>query len=258
MALSICKWDTHTSGVLAEIPLMAAFATAARNSPLSFLFGIPFERRIAYHKRAAIMANNSAILHGVIAFVSRDATRSDHHARLVTGLCAGVCSVMLILSSLPPIRRRAYDLFLSAQWVFFTLYLVFLVLHHAKGIFISIALFLIDITIRKVYTSMFQPKEGTLTHIIGTNIVEVSVEGVRYRAGQYVFLSIPEIGSFQWHPISFSSAPCEGPVAKFHIRCAGDWGQRLMSLALQKPDEKHKILLDGAYGCTSIDIDSEK
>eukprot|EP01064_Diplonema_japonicum_P006161 TRINITY_DN140_c0_g1_i11.p1 TRINITY_DN140_c0_g1~~TRINITY_DN140_c0_g1_i11.p1 ORF type:complete len:464 (+),score=103.11 TRINITY_DN140_c0_g1_i11:49-1440(+) len=257
--VSVYKGDTKYSGKLAQISLMLAFATAARNSPLTFLFGIPFERRIFYHMKSAVLSNFFAILHGYIALTSGTADKPENYTRKWSGIGGGVCSAFLFLFSLPPIRRKVFDLFYSAHWVFFTAYIVFLMFHSAKLVMVGIGLWVADVAIRSTYTSMFQPAKGAIRHIEGTDIVEVSMEGVKYLPGQYAFIAIPEIGSFQWHPISFSTAPCEGTVARFCIRCGGDWGERLLALAKDsKPGQQHKVLVDGAYGNTSIDIDSDK
>ncbi|KAF9947595.1 hypothetical protein BGZ70_002607 [Mortierella alpina] len=44
----------------------------------------------------------------------------------------------------------------------------------------------------------------------------------RAKAGQYVFLSCPDISVFEWHPFTITSAPEEDYVS-VHIRIVGDW-----------------------------------
>eukprot|EP01064_Diplonema_japonicum_P006163 TRINITY_DN140_c0_g1_i13.p1 TRINITY_DN140_c0_g1~~TRINITY_DN140_c0_g1_i13.p1 ORF type:complete len:463 (+),score=113.32 TRINITY_DN140_c0_g1_i13:49-1437(+) len=259
LGISAYRQDTIISGTVTQIPLIGTFATAARNSPLTFLFGIPFERRVAYHKMIAIFANLCAYLHCAIAFISRDATDSDNHRKMWSGLCAVGCAAMLGMTSHYTIRRKMFEAFYYTHWFFFTAYIVFLMFHSATTVLIGIGLWGADVIFRNLYMAMFQPAKGAIRHIEGTDIVEVSMEGVKYLPGQYAFIAIPEIGSFQWHPISFSTAPCEGTVARFCIRCGGDWGERLLALAKDsKPGQQHKVLVDGAYGNTSIDIDSDK
>eukprot|EP01064_Diplonema_japonicum_P034979 TRINITY_DN7411_c0_g1_i1.p1 TRINITY_DN7411_c0_g1~~TRINITY_DN7411_c0_g1_i1.p1 ORF type:complete len:461 (+),score=62.51 TRINITY_DN7411_c0_g1_i1:62-1444(+) len=251
------QWSTEGSGSLAQLPLIATFATAARHSPITFLLGIPFERRVAYHKMAAVLSYLGAGMHGLIAFVSGEATESGKYSYLWTGLAALGCGLMLYLTSLPPIRRKAFDLFYFAHWPLFLSYVLFLLLHSAAGVVFGVFLWGVDVVGRTVYMAMFQPRKGSIKHITGTDIVEISIEGVKYSAGQYAFIAVPAVGIFQWHPISFSSAPCEGNVARFLIRCAGDWGSALIDLAQQNTD-LHTILVDGPYGNSSIDIDSNK
>ena len=52
----------------------------------------------------------------------------------------------------------------------------------------------------------------------------------KYTAGQWLFIQVPEVSSFQWHPFTITSAP-EDPYVSVHIRQVGDWthalGERL-------------------------------
>ena len=49
---------------------------------------------------------------------------------------------------------------------------------------------------------------------------------MRYYGGQYVFINIPSISLFQWHPFSLSSAPFEQDCM-LHVRVLGNWTQAL-------------------------------
>ena len=40
--------------------------------------------------------------------------------------------------------------------------------------------------------------------------------------GQYVFVNVPEIAKFQWHPFTLTSAPADEYLS-VHVRVAGDW-----------------------------------
>jgi NADPH oxidase 2 len=52
--------------------------------------------------------------------------------------------------------------------------------------------------------------------------VQIKKEKTPTRAGQYIFLSCPEVSYFQWHPFTLTSAPEEDFIS-VHIRVAGDW-----------------------------------
>jgi hypothetical protein len=57
-----------------------------------------------------------------------------------------------------------------------------------------------------------------------SNVMELQIkkEKTTSRAGQYIFLSCPEISYFQWHPFTLTSAPEEDYIS-VHIRVAGDF-----------------------------------
>ncbi len=52
--------------------------------------------------------------------------------------------------------------------------------------------------------------------------VQIKKEKTTTRAGQYIFISCPEISYFQWHPFTLTSAPEEDYIS-VHIRVAGDF-----------------------------------
>jgi len=52
--------------------------------------------------------------------------------------------------------------------------------------------------------------------------LQIKKEKTTTRAGQYIFLSCPEISYFQWHPFTLTSAPEEDYIS-VHIRVVGDF-----------------------------------
>ncbi|XP_043844130.1 NADPH oxidase 5 [Dromiciops gliroides] len=49
----------------------------------------------------------------------------------------------------------------------------------------------------------------------------------RYKPGDYVFLNIPAIAKYEWHPFTISSAPEQEDAIWLHIRSQGQWTNRL-------------------------------
>jgi hypothetical protein len=77
-----------------------------------------------------------------------------------------------------------------------------------------------------------------------TVCITATVPGFRlwqYRAGQYIFLQVPQLSLWQWHP--FTVSECNGKVFKLHIKTDGDWTSKLRNLT----DLKF-IGVDGPYG----------
>jgi NADPH oxidase len=52
--------------------------------------------------------------------------------------------------------------------------------------------------------------------------LQIKKEKTTTRAGQYIFLSCPEVSYFQWHPFTLTSAPEEDYIS-VHIRVTGDF-----------------------------------
>lgn len=67
--------------------------------------------------------------------------------------------------------------------------------------------------------------------------------GFKMEVGQYVFLNCPVISPLEWHPFTMTSAP-EEDFLSVHIRSAGDWTEKLISIMQQLPE--------GAQGPKSV------
>jgi NADPH oxidase len=108
----------------------------------------------------------------------------------------------------------------------------------------------------------------------------------KYTAGQWLFIQVPEVSRWQWHPFTITSAP-EDPYVSVHIRQVGDFtkglGERLgvgpsvvaaMTQAAMKGSEKEQttrgdfveldsstagqalpaVRIDGPYGAPAEDV----
>jgi NADPH oxidase 5 len=85
--------------------------------------------------------------------------------------------------------------------------------------------------------------------------------GWHHRAGDYVFLRIPEIAKHEWHPFTLSSAPENASLA-VHVRTLGNWTTALR----QRVEHEEKapgtgpltIFVDGPYGSPSAHIETSR
>ena len=48
-----------------------------------------------------------------------------------------------------------------------------------------------------------------------------------FKPGDYIFVNIPAIATFEWHPFTISSAPEQSDVISLHIRVVGHWTNKL-------------------------------
>ncbi|XP_061541712.1 NADPH oxidase 1 isoform X2 [Phycodurus eques] len=79
--------------------------------------------------------------------------------------------------------------------------------------------------------------------------------GFKMEVGQYVFLNCPAISQLEWHPFTMTSAP-EEDFFSVHIRSAGDWTEKLISIMQQLPEgaQGPKMGVDGPFGTASEDV----
>lgn len=70
--------------------------------------------------------------------------------------------------------------------------------------------------------------------------LQIKKEKITTRAGQYIFLSCPEVSYFQWHPFTLTSAP-EEDYLSVHIRVVGDFTTSLAKvLGCDFPDQENR------------------
>jgi len=51
-----------------------------------------------------------------------------------------------------------------------------------------------------------------------------------YRCGDYIYVNIPDVARFEWHPFTISSAPEDQDYLTLHIRVVGGWTRRIYSI----------------------------
>ena len=72
-------------------------------------------------------------------------------------------------------------------------------------------------------------------------------ERFKHSAGDWVFIKIPKISSFEWHPFTISSAPETEDTFTLHIRGVGNWTN-----SLYDHFEEHNVLTCGNSRSKSI------
>ncbi|NXH09561.1 NOX5 oxidase, partial [Bucco capensis] len=72
-------------------------------------------------------------------------------------------------------------------------------------------------------------------HIIEVNLLPSKVthlvierpQSFHYKPGDYIYLNIPAIATYEWHPFTISSAPEQQETLWLHIRSLGQWTNKL-------------------------------
>ncbi|CAB9516931.1 generating NADPH oxidase heavy chain subunit [Seminavis robusta] len=279
--------DLDQSGSIAGLALMAAFLTANKsNSVLSFVLGIPFERLIPYHNLASLAAILLSAFHTYVAFVygdssgdgkgSRERRLSEDSAYALfgpnpdfvkflfdggtnfSGTMIIVFMLVLVGTSFFSVFRRCFFEFWLFTHVASAIGVVAFCLAHSVGtVFIVGLWWAADVFFRYVIMSLcVYPKKATLELVL-EDVVEVrfKASGFKYNAGQFVQVCFPSIATFQFHPVTISSAPHE-PYVTLHIRALGGWSKKLASLAATCHETT--MMLEGPYGSLAMDLNNDK
>ncbi|KAM3870466.1 NADPH oxidase 5 [Diretmus argenteus] len=89
-----------------------------------------------------------------------------------------------------------------------------------------------------------------VSHMGGLYIVEVNLlpskvthlvikrpQFFHFKPGDYVYINIPDIAKYEWHPFTISSAPEQSDTLWLHIRSMGQWTNRLYEY-FRQPDNQ--------------------
>lgn len=256
--------SVSVTGKIARFAVIASLVFAQRNSLVTLLLGMPFDRGIFYHKLAGQVAGVTGLLH-TVAFFFDPKLRRIHEADPFGGAFTGQVNisgsvfmlliVATIVTSLPQVRRRVFEVFYYLH-VVFAVGMIACAFNHTGKLVPILALLTwgVDLFIRSIVMARTRyPRKATLK-LISETVIEVSfpkTSAFAYNPGQYVFLAIPELSWLQWHPFSISSSPKQR-VVTLHIRKAGNWTAALFDLCKKKTEVS--ILLEGPYGNLSVDI----
>ena len=238
--------DDESTGSAATIPLLLTFALASRNSVFTFIFGVPFERALKWHKWMALFSVISGVYHGV---VSKEA---DGSGIVLVALMGG-----LLIFSFFPFRRWVFEIFLKLHWVLFIGVAVAALIHEASVVMIGVGIWGFDILCRCIILWRNRSNSATvLMTRLPADVVRLSFQkkNFRYMAGQYVFICIPKVSYFEWHPFSISSSPHNDEVY-LHIRVLGNWTKQLYEKA---DSTETTVFIDGPYGQPSVDVDGDR
>lgn len=252
MALGGCD----PSGNACTYALIATYLTIPHNSPICWLLGISFERGLEFHILYATTAIVIAVIH-YPGFCGPD----------TGGFFLSGFMIAMSALAMEPVRRRYFELFYKFHIVLNVGVIVSCLFHFSTDkAAMAASVWMADVVYRYGYLAMYKhPKKASLKALPSdVACIQFPKGDFNYRAGQYIFLCIPELTSLEWHPYSISSAPYEDNVT-IHSRALGDWSQRLYDLALAAGHDgvggasrEIKILFEGPYGEPTVDIDSGK
>lgn len=105
--------------------------------------------------------------------------------------------------------------------------------------------------------------------------IQFSKPSFRYKAGQWLFLQVPSVSKYQWHPFTITSCPYD-PYVSVHVRQVGDFTRALgdavgagsaqaklyegvdplgmYEVALQNGQQMPALRIDGPYGAPAEDV----
>ncbi|KAF4974204.1 hypothetical protein FZEAL_8864 [Fusarium zealandicum] len=174
-----------------------------------------------------------------------------------TGITALGLFWVLCLLSIPQVRKWNYQVFQLGHLLMFPI--IGLMMAHGTaalfqwpmfGYFLAFPTLLVLVE-RVVRVCLGFHRIKATMKVLDKETVEISAvipsERLwKYKAGQYIFLQVPEISFFQWHPFTVSF--CRGQKMMLHIKTDGDWTTRLRQLGGDSGESEIQVGINGPFG----------
>lgn len=91
---------------------------------------------------------------------------------------------------------------------------------------IGYVLYVIERGIRAYRARLETRLVKAIQHPAGVIELQIQKPSFKYKPGQYLFINVPDVSEYQWHPFTITSSPFEDYVS-VHIRQVGDWTRAL-------------------------------
>ncbi|KFA66819.1 hypothetical protein S40285_06822 [Stachybotrys chlorohalonatus IBT 40285] len=174
-----------------------------------------------------------------------------------TGITALGLFYVLSLLSIPQVRRWNYEVFQLGHLLMYPI--VGLLMAHGSAqllqwtmlpYFLAVpTLFVLIERVTRIALGFHHIK--AILKVLDNETVEItavipSERLWKYKAGQYIFLQVPQISFFQWHPFTISF--CRGNKMMVHIKTDGNWTGKLRDLGGESGESEIKVGINGPFG----------
>ncbi|KAJ4751913.1 Ferric reduction oxidase 8 [Rhynchospora pubera] len=257
-SLNLNRWQLKVmnlgirAGTVSEVCLAVMLFPILRGMSFLRIFGIQFEAAVRYHTWIAHAFLWLCTLHGVIIMfiwgqkkvLLKEITTWQRVGRVnLAGAIGLIAGLAIWITSLPVIRRKYFQLFYITHHTYIV-FIGFFLLHagekHFYLVFSGVFLFSLD----KVLCFIQSRREVCIVYarVLPCKAVELILPkepSMKYKPMSTIYLKVPSISKFQWHPFSITSS-CyqdENNVSLL-IKCQGKWTEALYSKISSIKDEK--------------------
>ncbi|KAI1279398.1 cytochrome b-245 heavy chain subunit beta [Xylaria sp. FL0933] len=276
---------------------------------------LPLDENIWFHRQVAYAMLLFTLLHVAAHYVNffnvektqvRPQTAIEIHYTQPGGITGHImlfCMLLMYTTAHHRIRQQSFETF----WYTHHLFIPFLLgmYTHAVGCFVRdtadpISPFAGDMfwnhcigyqgwrwelfagglyLIERLYREIRAVRPTKITRVVRHpyDVVEIQFEkpSFKYKAGQWLFLQVPSVSNYQWHPFTITSCPYD-PYVSVHVRQVGDFTRALgdavgaggaqaklyegvdpmgmYEVALQNGQQMPSLRIDGPYGAPAEDV----
>ncbi|KAJ5700733.1 hypothetical protein N7536_003746 [Penicillium majusculum] len=276
---------------------------------------LPLDESAWFHRQVAYAILVFTAIHTASHYVNfynieKDQIRPElavtiHFARAggITGHVMLLCMMLMYTTAHHRIRQQAYETFWYGHHLFIPFMLALYT--HATGCFVRDTadpispfagkqfwnhclgyegwrwelvigtLYLFERLYREIRSRRVTVITKVIRHPYAAMEIQFHKPSMKYKAGQWVFLQVPDVSSTQWHPFTITSCPFD-PYLSIHVRQVGDFTRALgdalgcgpaqakdlegldpngmYEVALQNGQTMPAIRVDGPYGAPAEDV----
>ncbi|XP_008777197.2 ferric reduction oxidase 8, mitochondrial isoform X2 [Phoenix dactylifera] len=255
-------------GSLSEACLALLLLPILRGMAVFRIVGIQFEASVRYHMWIGNAMILLSVLHGITIMsvwaVKRsfleEITKWQRTGRVyIAGAIALVTGVIIWLTSLPPVRRKQFKLFYLAHHLYMV-FILFFLLHAGAGHFYLVIAGVLLFALDKILRVMQSRRETCLISacVLPCKAVELTLPkhpSMKYTPTSSIFIKIPAISKFQWHPFSIiSSSNMDDDRFSVLVKCQGQWTNALFDMVNSMADAGSGnmnslcVAVEGPYG----------
>lgn len=152
----------------------------------------------------------------------------------ITGWSLLLLHVIMFCCSLPFVRRSGmFEVFWTSHLLYIPYFVILLM--HSDKFYMFFALPACIFCVEKLCTSKLVGKVrfgdiAVKEVYLWPNVTQLVISrpaNFTFRTGDYIFLNIPAIAKFEWHPFTISSAPENTEYLTVHIRVQGQWTKQV-------------------------------
>ncbi|EAU36645.1 hypothetical protein ATEG_03371 [Aspergillus terreus NIH2624] len=276
---------------------------------------LPLEETAWFHRQTAYALLLFVILHVAAHYVNfynveKDQIRPNTAVQMhfteaggITGHVMLFCMMLMYTTSHHRIRQQSFETF----WYTHHLFVPFLLAlyTHATGCFVRDTkepispfaghrfwnhclgyegwrwelvgggLYLIERLYREIRSRRQTVITKVIRHPYDAMEIQFRKDSMNYKAGQWLFIQVPEVSSNQWHPFTITSCPFD-PYVSIHVRQVGDFTRALgdalgcgpaqardlegldpmgmYEVALENGQKMPTLRVDGPYGAPAEDV----
>ncbi|KAK7075488.1 NADPH oxidase 5 [Halocaridina rubra] len=188
-----------------------------------------------------------------------------------SGVALMIILTLMVICSQPFVRKSGY--FEVFYWTHL-LYIVFFILTilHGPRFWMWFVAPGVIFLIERIHRTIRMRTGRGKTHVssgvlLPSKVIHLVIKrplNFHFHPGDYVFVNIPAIAKYEWHPFTISSAPEHDEEIWLHIRAVGEWTNRLYRY-FEREQEKCERLKGSVQGngynndtCITVRVDDAR